>query len=285
MRWNASTQHGYADAVVDATLGALAGLLRSRRAGPALVGICGLQGSGKSTLARQLAAAARARGIACVALSLDDFYHGRRERRRLAREVHPLLATRGVPGTHDLGLLHATLDALAAATPARPARLPRFDKGCDTRVPPSRWRRVGAPPRLVLLEGWCVGLPAQSAAALRRAVNALERDEDRTGAWRAWVNGQLAGAYAAAWRRLDRLVLLQAPRHALVARWRDEQERGLRRRGAARAMDGAAMRRFLMHTERLGRHALRVLPARADLRLLLGADRSVRAIRARSPAS
>ena len=265
--------------MVEATLDALAALPRPRAGQPSLVGISGLQGSGKSTLARQLAGVAAARGIACVALALDDFYHGRRARQRLARAVHPLLATRGVPGTHDLDLLHATLDGFVAATPARPVCVPRFDKGRDTRMAPGRWRRVVAPPRLVLLEGWCVGLPAQPVAALRRAVNTLERDEDRAGTWRTWVNAQLAGRYASLWRRLDRLVLLQAPGHDMVARWRDEQERVLRRRGAQRAMDRPTLRRFLMHTERLGHHALRVLPARADLRLLLDAGRNVRAIR------
>lgn len=264
--------------MIDATLDALAALPGRRAGRPSLVGISGLQGSGKSTLTRQLADAADARDMACVSLSLDDFYHGRRERLRLAREVHPLLATRGVPGTHDLELLDATLDGLAWATPARPLRVPRFDKGRDTRMAPARWRRVVTPPRLVLLEGWCVGLTAQSTEALRRSVNTLERDEDDTRIWRTWVNAQLAGRYAVTWRRLDRLVLLQAPGHAVVARWRDEQERMLRQRGALRAMDRATLRRFLMHTERLGRHALRVLPARADLRLLLDTARNVRAI-------
>lgn len=252
--------------------------VRAARARPFVVGLSGLQGSGKSTLARQLAAAARLDGLDCVALSLDDFYFGRRERDRLARKVHPLLATRGVPGTHDLDLLHATLEALARASPARPARLPRFDKGRDTRLPPSRWRRVAKPPRLVVLEGWCVGLPPQAAAALRRPVNALERSEDRDGRWRAYVNAQLAGPCARAWRRLDRLVLLRAPGADVVARWRDEQEHALRDRGARHAMDRATLHRFLMHTERLSRHALRVLPARADLCLRLDARRVVRGI-------
>ena len=37
-------------------------------------------------------------------LSLDDLYLPKAERLRLARDVHPLLATRGVPGTHDVAL-------------------------------------------------------------------------------------------------------------------------------------------------------------------------------------
>ena len=260
---------------MSATIDAAAGRPRARRT-PWLVGLSGLQGSGKSTFARQLAAAANARGVACVVLSLDDFYLGRRARRDLARPVHPLFATRGVPGTHDLDLLSRTLTALRRASARNPAWLPRFDKGRDTRLPPSRWRRVTSPPRLILLEGWCVGVPPQREAELRRPLNALERDEDRALQWRRRVNHELAHGYAKLWRRLDRLILLQAPSFDVVARWRDQQERALRRRGAPQAMDRRALARFLMHYERLSRVALRALPARADLRLRLDEERVVR---------
>lgn len=274
MSEDASTQVGYPDRVVQAALDAALARLHARRA-PWLLGLSGLQGSGKSTFARQFAAAANRRGVPCRVLSLDDFYFGRRARLRLAREVHPLFATRGVPGTHDLDLLMHTLDALRHASVQRPARLPRFDKGRDTRLPPSRWQRVTAAPRLLLLEGWCVGVPAQREAELRRPLNALERDEDRDLRWRHHVNRELGGGYAQLWRRLDALILLQAPGFDVVARWRDEQERALRRRGAPQAMDRAALARFLMHYERLSRVALRELPARADIRLRLDRDRRV----------
>ena len=281
MARDVSTRIGYAPDVVDTTLDALLERLHLRSpARPFLAGLSGLQGSGKSTFARQLVAAANARGVRGEALSLDDFYLGRRARMRLAREVHPLLATRGVPGTHDPDLLARTLVELAAASPRRPARIPRFDKGLDTRVAPSRWRHVAKPPRLIVLEGWCVGVPAQSSTALRPALNALERNADRDGHWRRWVNARLAGDYAKQWARLDALILLEAPGFAFVSQWRDEQERALRDRGAPRAMDSASLARFLMHYERLSRHALRALPARADIRLVLRADRSVRRIAA-----
>ena len=107
-------------------------------------------------------------------------------------------------------------------------------------------------------------------------LNVLERDEDRDGRWRRWVNAQLFGAYASLWRQLDKLIVLEAPNFAVVARWREEQERALRQRSAPHTMDGAALRRFLMHYERLSRHALRELPAHADLRIVLGDDREVR---------
>jgi D-glycerate 3-kinase len=281
MRRDASTRAGYDRATVDALLDALAPRLASRHA--ALVGISGLQASGKSTLAAQLAAAARGRGIATQVLALDDFYLGRRDRAKLARGVHPLLATRGVPGTHDVALLAATVAALRDASAREPARIPRFDKGRDTRLPPSRWRRVTSPPRLILLEGWCVGVPAEAPRALAKPVNALERIEDPDVRWRTWVNARLAGDYAALWRALDALIVLRAPSFEIVSRWRDEPERRLRKRGAPRAMSPSALRRFLMHYERLSRHALRTLPALADVAVTLDASRRVERISARAP--
>ena len=131
MRRDASTHVGYDRATVDAVLDALQPRLAARR--PTLVGLSGLQASGKSTLARQIADAARARGIPTQVLALDDFYLGRRARGVLARTVHPLLATRGVPGTHDIALLERTVRALREASPRWPARIPRFEKGLDTR--------------------------------------------------------------------------------------------------------------------------------------------------------
>ncbi|GAP65143.1 putative kinase [Mizugakiibacter sediminis] len=247
-------------------------IARARR--PFVLGISGLQGSGKSTLARALLREARRRGLSAVALSLDDVYHGRRARAALARRVHPLFATRGVPGTHDLALLTRTLEALARASPRRPARLPRFDKGRDTRKPPSHWPRVARAPDLIVLEGWCLGLRPQRAQALSVPVNALERREDADGRWRRAVDRALR-AYQPLWRRLHALVLLAAPSFAVVRRWRGEQERALRRRGAPRAMDAAALDRFIAHYERLGRHALATLPPRADVRIELDAARRV----------
>lgn len=282
MRRNASTHPAFDAGVVTATLAAIREKQDRRGVSvqvPWLVGVSGLQGCGKSTFAHQLGAAAAAQGVRSVVLALDDFYLGRRERGHLARTQHPLLMTRGVPGTHDIALLGRTLDALAHADVHHPVAIPRFDKGRDTRLPPSRWRRVDASPRLIVLEGWCVGVPPQRAGELARPLNALERHHDRDGRWRRWVNAQLAGPYAQLWQRIDQLVLLQAADFAVVTRWRGQQERALHARHAPHAMHGAALRRFLMHYERLSRHALRELPQRADLRLRLGRNREVREIR------
>ena len=238
--------------------------------------IGGLQGSGKSTLAAQVAAHARERGLRVATLSIDDVYLGRRERQRLARDVHPLLATRGPPGTHDLALACETLDALRAGDTAR---LPRFDKLGDRRLPPSRWRTVG-PVDLVLFDGWCLKVPTETPAQLRDPINPLERDEDADGIWRQWCNERLGHDYPALWTRLDRLLWLQPPDFAPVARWRWQQERALREtRPGQTGMTRAEVERFVQHFERISRQALSTLPAIADRTLVMDARRRVQSDR------
>lgn len=255
---------GYAAGIVSAVLDdALA-------AGAFVLGISGLQGSGKSTLAGQVCAEAARRGLRCACLSLDDVYLPRAARRRLARDVHPLLATRGPPGTHEPALAIDALDALRAG---RAVALPRFDKLADEREPRARWPGAG-PVDLVVLEGWCLGTPPEPPGALAAPLNALEREDDPDGGWRRWCNDALARDYPPLWRRIDRLCLLQAPSFEVVAGWRAEAERAMAAaRPGAPAMDAAAIERFVQHFERTSRQAQRTLPARADVVLPLDARR------------
>src|SRR4051812_32056613 len=108
----------------------------------AVIGLCGAQGSGKTTIVRYAARLLEQRGMRAVALSLDDFYLTHEARQRLAREVHPLLAVRGPPGTHDVGMAGAALDQLRAKGKVS---LPRFDKAADTRAPRAAWPTVASP--------------------------------------------------------------------------------------------------------------------------------------------
>jgi D-glycerate 3-kinase len=236
-------------------------IARARR--PYILGLSGLQGSGKSTLARVMKAQAELRGWPTVVLSLDDFYYARSDREALAQQLHPLLRSRGVPGTHEIELLLSVLAALPHASERLPVRHPRFDKGRDTRIPPSRWSRISQRPKLVIVEGWALGIRPQLQSALITPINALERTEDPDGRWRRWVNQQLR-SYQPLWRKFVALIVLQAPSWEVVRRWRGEQEQVLLARRAPLAMDAAAMKRFLAHFERLSRHALATLPALAD---------------------
>ena len=273
---------------VDEVLRPLAGRIAAERARlgrPMVVGLCGSQGSGKSTFAAFLSALLEAAGLGAAVLSLDDLYLTADERRRLAATRHPLLATRGPPGTHDVALGLRTLDALTDTTrPPNPVALPRFDKARDTRAVPADWPRVQAPVDVVLFEGWFVGARPQPEADLAAPANTLERDEDVDGAWRREVNAALAGDYQTLFARLDLLVLLQAPGFEQVHAWRALQEEKLAARLAAEDRDGevmdeAALTRFIAHYERLTRWILHEMPARADVVVRLGPDHGVEGVR------
>ena len=248
----------------DAVTDAARGWLTQQR--PLILGVCASQGAGKSTLCAEVKTRLEAEGRRVAVLSLDDLYLSHAARADLARQVHPLFAVRGVPGTHDVGLGLSVLDVLRAGGTAR---LPRFDKGRDDPMPETDWPEITAPD-LILFEGWCVGVPPQTEADLATPVNPLERDEDPDGMWRRAVNAALAGPYRELWSRLDRLVFLAAPDFATVLRWRAEAER---QQTGPRRMSDLEVARFVQFYERLTLHALNVLPGRADLSLRLDANR------------
>lgn len=250
--------------------------------------IAGLQGSGKSTLSAQMAGAAAGRGMRVVVLSIDDFYLDRPERLELGRRVHPLLATRGPPGTHDIALACEVIDALLGGTPVR---LPRFDKIADVRLPRSAWPLVEACD-LVVFEGWFLKVSPQAPAELVEPMNRVERIGDPDGTWRRYVNDALASDYAPLWARLPRLLFLQAPAFAVVPDWRWQQELTLQSVSPGRTvMTRPEVDRFVQLFERTSRQALATLPAVADWTIRLDSDRApwpedlrrLREARARTP--
>ena len=80
---------------------------------PLVAGLSAPQGSGKTTFTRAMVALLEAEGLRAVTLSIDDFYRTRAEQLEVAAR-HPgnrVLEHRGAPGTHDLDLGEATLEA------------------------------------------------------------------------------------------------------------------------------------------------------------------------------
>ncbi len=228
---------------------------------PAVIGITGAQGTGKSTLASLLVTELLAQGIGCAAVSLDDYYLTRQARQQLAGTVHPLLAQRGVPGTHDIGrALSDARQVLAGAAVA----LPRFDKALDDVLPD----RPAAKLDLLIVEGWCLGLAAEAEPGLASPVNQLEATEDSSGAWRRYVNQQLAASYQPYFDLLQPLIWLKAPDWDSVCRWRAKQEQQLwQQRGTG--MTAEQLARFMLPFQRLTQLSYQQLPARANYTIVL----------------
>lgn len=251
----------------------LACLVAARQQQQAFVlGVNGAQGTGKSTICHFLKFIfEHVYDFRCVILSIDDFYLSRNEREQLAKDRHPLLKTRGVPGTHDTALALTTMKSLleGATVP-----LPAFDKATDDVVPRQHWLQQDHPVDVILFEGWCVGAKPQDAAALVPAVNELERVEDQSGEWRAYVNDCLGKEYQELFACIDYLLMLKAPNMASVLKWRSLQEQKLatkhsgtglgEEKTTTEVMSGKQLKRFVQHYERLTRHMLEEMPSRAD---------------------
>lgn len=247
---------------------ALAGAGTARRGLPPLLGISGAQGSGKSTLCELIALAMAEWGTGpAVVLSLDDFYRTRAERLSLAATVHPLCATRGVPGTHDIGLLGECLSRLLGADDDAVTLIPRFDKLADDRLPREQWAEFRGRPGLIVLEGWCIGITADRLPRWQGPLNALERECDPHGEWLAWSREELTRGYGGLWKMLDGLVGIRQPDMESVIASRIRQEDGLRAAHGpgARAMSPAEVRRFVEHFERYTLALAAALPMIADL--------------------
>eukprot|EP01130_Rhizamoeba_saxonica_P001831 TRINITY_DN11666_c0_g1_i1.p1 TRINITY_DN11666_c0_g1~~TRINITY_DN11666_c0_g1_i1.p1 ORF type:complete len:309 (-),score=80.81 TRINITY_DN11666_c0_g1_i1:72-998(-) len=249
---------------------------------PLLLAVSGAQGTGKSTMALFLKTILEQKQhCTAVVCSIDDLYLTKSQRLALAEEVHPLFATRGVPGTHDLVLGNHLFDQLLSANDDSVTPVPVFDKGSDDRAPKDDWPLFTGAPDVIILEGWCVCATAQSPEELVEPCNSLEELEDPDGTWRNFVQQQLAGPYASFFNRFDYVVMLKAPSMACVADWRGEQETKLKLKleqsggDASAVMDTDQLNRFIMHYERLTTHMLSTLPKQADVVIYLTEDHQV----------
>ncbi len=261
--------------------------LAKRHKGTLIVGINGAQGSGKSTLC-ELLKMILAEGFESnvAAFSIDDIYLTRKEREELANEVHPLLQTRGVPGTHDVALGADLLKKLSQEQPNIEVAIPAFDKALDERRLKDCWQNATTPFDIILFEGWCVGTTPQEESELAKPVNALEAVEDPDGSWRRYVNKRLATVYAELFNMLDLLIMLRIPSMECVFEWRSLQERKLaeavKENDETRIMDEKSLRRFVMHYERLTRHNLKEMPGRADIILEIDRDHQIEEMKIKS---
>lgn len=255
-------------------------ILDSKSNEPLFISINGAQGTGKSTLTYFLKKLIEAEsGLSVAEISLDDFYATRAEREKLAKSVHPLLQTRGVPGTHDVKLMENTLSMLLEGDACT---IPRFNKAMDDRFDKHQWTSCKNNIDIVLFEGWCNQSPAQSADELLSPINELEEADDPEGAWRHYANEQLIDYHDKIFNYADMSIMLKAPDFEKIFEWRSLQEEKLKQNTQANdqshIMSTEKLKRFIQHYERITRHTLQHLPTSADIVIPVAADHSITTI-------
>jgi len=247
-----------------------------------VIGVNGAQGSGKSTLCkiiRSLLVHGYKKKV--IMLSIDDLYYSKEKREELSRSVHPLLKTRGVPGTHDVDLGINIFKSLTRCDQKDEVVLPVFDKAIDDLLPRSEWASVKGPVDISLFEGWCVGSTGQGITDLQVEMNRLEREEDKEKIWRTYVNNQLLGPYQELFSYIDYLVLLEVPCMESIFKWRSLQEEKLKQAckktgmSTDNLMSEGEIERFIMHFERITQHILKTMPGKADIVLKINKNHHI----------
>jgi D-glycerate 3-kinase len=194
---------------------------------PLIIGLAGGQGSGKTTISSILALILQKYfKLNIFKISIDDFYKTRKDRKSLSKNKHPLLMTRGVPGTHDIDLMLKFFKKVKSKN-FKNIKVPKFNKAIDDRCKKSLWYKLKSKPDVVIFEGWCVGAKAQTNKQLKKPINSLEKVYDQRADWRVHVNNQLKTNYKTLFNQLDGLLYLKAKNFNLLRNWRLKQERKL----------------------------------------------------------
>ena len=194
---------------------------------PYFVGLAGGQGTGKTTISSIIKIILEKYfKLKVFKISIDDFYKTRKERLNLSKKVHPMLATRGVPGTHDIKMM---LDFFKKANSKnfKKIDIPNFNKAVDDRFSKKNWYKIKEKPDVIIFEGWCVGARSETRKTLLKPINSLEKTKDQNLIWRKYVNQQLKTKYKKLYSQLHCLVYLKAQSFSLLQKWRLKQEHKL----------------------------------------------------------
>ena len=200
---------------------------RTNKKKPLMIGLAGGQGSGKTTISSILTLILKKYfKLKVFKVSIDDFYKTRKDRKLLSKNKHPLLMTRGAPGTHDIDLMLKFFKKVKSKS-FKNITIPKFNKAIDDRCKKSLWYKMKSKPDVVIFEGWCVGAKAQTNKQLKNPINSLERVHDQDIKWRSHVNNQLKTKYKTLFKQLDGLLYLKAQNFNILRKWRLKQERKL----------------------------------------------------------
>ena len=194
---------------------------------PYFVGLAGGQGTGKTTISSLIKIIlSKYFKLDVFRISIDDFYKTRKERISLSKRIHPMLLTRGVPGTHDINMM-LNFFKKSKSKKFKRLKLPIFNKAIDDRFSKKHWYDLKKKPDVIIFEGWCVGAKSEKNNTLKKTINSMEKTKDQKQIWRKYVNDQLKSKYKKLYSQLNCLIYLKAKNFSLLQKWRLKQERKL----------------------------------------------------------
>ena len=258
----------------------IASKTKSKR--PFVIGLGGGQGTGKTTITSIISIVLKKYfKLNVFKISIDDFYKTRKERFLLSKKLHPLLMSRGVPGTHDINIM---LDFFKKVKKSKfkSLRLPKFNKAIDDRCKKKLWYLIKKRPDVIIFEGWCVGARAEKNNTLKKAINSLEKIDDLKLVWRKFVNQQLKSKYKKLYNHLNTLLYLKVKNFSLLQRWRLKQEKKLwlknKKLSNNKIMSKKEVIRFMQTYQRVSQNMLKGAPKYASIILNLNSNHQIKSI-------
>jgi len=250
---------------------------------PFIVGLGGGQGSGKTTIASIISIVLKKYfKLNVFKISIDDFYKTRKERILLSKKVHPSLITRGVPGTHDVSSMFSFFKRVKSKN-FRALKLPKFNKAIDDRYNKKLWHSIKKKPDIIIFEGWCVGARAEKNNSLKKAINSLERNNDKKLIWRKFVNQQLKLKYKKLYTQLDCMLFLKANNFRLLQQWRLKQEKKLwlknERSRNNKIMNKKDVIKFMQTYQRITQNMLKHAPKYSSMILNLNRNHQIKSVK------
>ena len=247
---------------------------------PFILGLAGGQGTGKTTVTSIVRIIlTKYFNLKVFKISIDDFYKTRKERSVLSKKIHPLLLTRGVPGTHDTKIISKFFKEVKKNKFTK-IRVPKFDKSVDDRSSKNKWYKLSAKPDVIILEGWCVGARAQSRSQLKKSINSLERTKDFNLKWRKFVNLKLQKEYKRIFSQLNSLIYLKAKNFKILQQWRIKQENKLwlnsKKKKNLKIMSKGDVINFMQTYQRITQNMFKNMPKYASIILNLNSNHQIK---------
>ena len=237
--------------------------------------ISGPQGSGKTTLTKLLKIVLeKIYKKKVMLLSIDDYYLSKKKRIELSKKIHPLLITRGVPGTHDIGALKN--DIINFQKKNFPIITPTFNKLKDDI---NIKKKIIKNAEILLLEGWCCGSPSINKEYLFKNINRLESLLDKNKKWRLYYNSQLKKDYKKVFSLFDQQIYIQPPSFNYILKWRYAQEKNNALKSRNKDfMNKNDLKIFIQHYEKLTKWMIKTLPAKANILVKIDEDQKIKKV-------